>query len=94
LAVWLLGQPVVSHPIQLTATAALSDGTTRDVTTQVAWRLDGLGAATVTADGVLTFVRDSCVGITAIYQQQIGISVVFGYSNVFTTPNDASCWTY
>ena len=60
---------VVGQPMQLTATAILSNGTTRDVTTQAAWRSPDIGVATVTATGVLTFLTDNCVYITATYQQ-------------------------
>jgi hypothetical protein len=88
LAVGLLGQPAVGHPIQLTATAKLSDGTTRDVTTQAAWWLSNSAVATVTADGVLTFMGDGCVRITATYQQ------VIGYVTWSTTPTDAGCYDY
>jgi hypothetical protein len=79
--------PAVGRAMQLTATARLSDGTTRDVTTQAAWRSTS-GVAAVTAGGVVTFVTDGCVTITASYQQ-----VIAGFL-LFTTSTDAGCWDY
>ena len=79
--------PAVGRAMQLTATASLSDGTTRDVTTQTAWRSDS-GVAAVTAGGAVTFVTDGCVSITASYEHVITSSLLF------TTPTNAGCWDY
>jgi len=83
-----IGQtPAVGRLMQLTATASLSDGTTRDVTTQAAWRSDS-GVAAVTAGGVVTLVTDGCAMITASYQQVIGSYLLYA------TPTNAGCWDY
>jgi hypothetical protein len=73
--------------VQLTAIVSLSDGTTRDVTTQAAWRSEDSEVAAVTAGGVVTFVTDGCVWILASYQQ---------VSNAlpFTTTTYAGCESY
>ena len=79
--------PAVGRPVQLTATVSLSDGTTRDVTTQAVWSSNNSLVATVTAGGVVTLVTDGCATITAFYQQ------VIGSYGLFTTPDgDAACW--
>ncbi len=41
---------------QYTATATLTDGTTEDITDEVAWATDEVGTATIDADGLLTAV--------------------------------------
>lgn len=54
--------------VQLTATAALSNGTTRDVTGAANWRSDNTSVATVTAGGSVTAVNDGEATIIATYE--------------------------
>ena len=64
--------PAVGSAVQFTATAALSDGTTQDVTSLAAWQSSDTTAATVSSTGVVTAVAAGTVDVTATYQSVIG----------------------
>ena len=61
--------PAVTLPVwgadQLTATAAYGDGTTADVTGQVAWSSSATGAATVTSEGLVAIPGSAAAGNSA-----------------------------
>lgn len=61
-----------SSSFQLTATARMSDGSTRDVTTLAAWESSNAGLATVSSSGVLTVVGTGDVEVRATYQSVMG----------------------
>lgn len=58
--------------LQLSATARLSDGSTRSVTTQVAWSSTNTSVATVAADGLVRLINAGEADILAAYQGQLG----------------------
>ncbi len=57
---------------QLTATATLSDKSTKDVTSQAAWQSLNSGVATVSSSGLLTAVGTGQADIRATYQSVAG----------------------
>ena len=61
-----------SSSFQLTATARMSDGSTRDVTTAAAWESSNTSLATVSSTGVLTVVGSGEVEARATYQSVMG----------------------
>ena len=64
--------PTVGGTSQLTATAAMSDGTTQDVTASATWQSANTGAATVSATGLVTGVASGTVVIQATYSSVTG----------------------
>jgi hypothetical protein len=60
--------PIVGATSQMTATAAFSDGTTQNVTTQATWRTGNAAVATVSSSGLVTGVGPGTVSITATLQ--------------------------
>ena len=64
--------PAVGAAVQFTATAALSDGTTQDVTSLAAWQSSDPSAATVSSTGVVTAMAAGTVDVTATYQNVPG----------------------
>ena len=69
---------------QLTATATMSDGTQRNVTTSAAWASASTGVASVSATGLVSSVTTGAVGITASYQGKMGRATVEVTDPVFT----------
>jgi hypothetical protein len=61
-----------SATMQLTATARLSDGTTRDVTTASQWTSSNPAVATISAVGLLTVVASGDLEARATYQGVTG----------------------
>ncbi|MCC7043204.1 MAG: Ig-like domain-containing protein [Acidobacteria bacterium] len=57
---------------QLTATATMSDGSERNVTSQSTWTSGNTSVATVSGTGLLTSVAAGAVDITAVYQGRTG----------------------
>lgn len=57
---------------QLIATARLSDGTTRDVTTSATWESSNAALATVSASGLVTVVGTGELDVKATYQGATG----------------------
>jgi hypothetical protein len=64
--------PASSTTFQLTATARMSDTTTRDVTTLAAWETSNAALATVSPTGVLTVVGSGEIEARATYQGVMG----------------------
>jgi len=65
---------VVKSPttVQLTATANLSDGTTRDVTATASWQSSDVGIAVISSAGVMTVVGSGAVDVRATFQSVTG----------------------
>jgi hypothetical protein len=61
-----------SSTYQLTATARMSDASTRDVTMSAAWESSNPSLATVSAAGVLTVINTGEVEVRATYQSVTG----------------------
>lgn len=57
---------------QLQATAAMSDGTTRDVTSAAQWETSNPALCTVSSSGLLTAMRSGDVQVRANYQNVTG----------------------
>lgn len=66
----------VGKTSQLTLTARLSDGTTRNVTDAATWRSSDPAIATVSSTGVVRALLPSAVTITATYRGQTGTRTV------------------
>ena len=64
--------PNVGLTAQFTATAAMSNGTTQNVTSQATWTSSNASIATVNAAGVVTGVGPGDVDITATFQSVAG----------------------
>jgi hypothetical protein len=58
--------------MQLTATAALSNGSTQNVSTQATWQSSNLAVATVSSTGLVTSISSGTANISATYQGKIG----------------------
>jgi hypothetical protein len=65
---------VVKSPttVQLTATANLSDGSTRDVTATASWQSSDVGIAVISSAGVMTVVGSGAVDVRATFQSVTG----------------------
>lgn len=73
--------PVLGASSQFTATATMSDGTTKDVTTLATWQSSNTADATVSSSGMVSAVAGGSVTVTASYQNVIGsdqISIASG----------------
>ena len=57
---------------QLTATARMSDGSTRDVTSSAAWESSNPGIAAVSSTGMVTVVGNGELDVRATYQNVMG----------------------
>lgn len=68
-------------PVQYTATAQQSDGTTRDVTAEAAWRVFNPSVLSMTAPGLFTGVEKGETGLSVLFA---GRSAVIG--NVIVVP--------
>jgi hypothetical protein len=62
----------VGQTIQLTATAALSNGSTQNVSTQATWQSSNQAVATVSSTGLVTSITSGTANIAATYQGKIG----------------------
>lgn len=62
------GTPTVGTTAQMTATAALSNGATQNVTSTATWRSSNNGIATVNATGLVAAVGSGAVDISATHQ--------------------------
>lgn len=60
--------PAVGKTAQLNAVAQMSDGSSKDVTSQAAWTSSDATIATVSSTGLLSGVASGPVTITATYQ--------------------------
>jgi len=83
--------PVVGAEAQFTATAALSDGMTQNVTAQASWLSSNPAVATVSASGVVTGVGPGQAEVGATYQNITG-SITVGISGA-SPPAPLSCGT-
>jgi len=63
---------ITDMTMQLVATARLSDGTTRDVTSSSAWQSSNTSVATISSSGVLSIVANGEVEARAVYQGVAG----------------------
>ncbi|MGE5360130.1 MAG: Ig-like domain-containing protein [Bacteroidales bacterium] len=61
----------VGGTTQFTATGALNDGTTRDLTAIVVWQSSNTSIATVSTTGVVTGLAPGNASVTATYQNII-----------------------
>src|SRR5260221_10046117 len=61
---------------QLTERAALSNGSTQDVTSQATWQSSNTAVATVSSTGLVTIVTFGQVDITATFQSVSGKTTV------------------
>ena len=64
--------PAVGATSQFTAKAALSDGTTQDVTSAATWQSSDTTIATVSSAGAVAGVAAGTVTVTATYQSISG----------------------
>src|ERR1051326_3785043 len=64
--------PLVGATAQFSATATLSDGTSKPVTSAASWSSSNGGVAGVSASGVVTGVAAGDADITATYQSASG----------------------
>lgn len=62
----------VGGSVQLTATAALSDNTTQNVSAQSQWNSTNANIATVSTAGLVTFRGAGVADVTAVYQGRLG----------------------
>lgn len=62
------GMSAAGQTRQLAATATMSDGTTKDVTSSATWVSSSTGVATVSTSGVVTAVGAGSVTVTVTYQ--------------------------
>jgi hypothetical protein len=76
----------VGDTLQLTATAVLSDGSTRSVTTSASWQSTNTSIATVSTTGVATGIGNGSADIRATYQGQTG-----GQTISVAQPSGLSC---
>ena len=60
--------PAIGQTVQLTATAAFSDGTRQDVTIRATWTSSNLSVATIAPTGVLSGIGPGDVEIRVAYQ--------------------------
>jgi len=68
--------PAIGATSQFTATAAMSDGTTQDVTSQSTWTTSNAGVATVTTAGVVSGIAAGSVTVGATYQSVSGTDAI------------------
>ncbi len=61
------GSPAATSTFQLTATARLSDGATRDVTTSAQWETSNRSVAMISATGMVTVIATGQVEFRATY---------------------------
>jgi hypothetical protein len=66
------GAPASGIPFQLTATARMTDDTTRDVTTTATWSSSNVAIATVSSTGMVTVVGSGELDVRATYQTVVG----------------------
>jgi len=66
-ALVVTNQLISDMTMQLTATARMSDGSTRDVTPLATWQSSNTSIATISASGVLTIVANGQVEVRADY---------------------------
>jgi Bacterial Ig-like domain (group 2) len=71
-AVVVGGAAISGSTYQMTARADLTDGSTRDVTTQSQWATSSPEIATISATGVLTIARSGRIDVRATYQGVTG----------------------
>jgi hypothetical protein len=71
-AVALSGTTVSTSVVQMTAMAALTDGTTRDVTSAATWTTSNPAIAVVSSSGRVTIVSNGDVDVRATYQNVTG----------------------
>ena len=67
---------VIGETSSLTATATLSDGTTRDVTTAVRWSSSDPSSVTISPAGIVTVVRFGSSYVNASYVQKYATVIV------------------
>jgi hypothetical protein len=78
-AVTVSGQTPSGFSVQLTATALLSDGTTRDVTTMATWSSSNESVITVSPMGLASIVGTGSADVRASYQNVVGtLAIEFG----------------
>ena len=66
----------ISQSSQLTATATLSDNTTKDVTADGRWASNDVSVVTISATGVLTVVGFGSTSVSFVYQTRVaGLTV-------------------
>jgi len=68
--------PAVGSTAQLTATAALSNGTTQDVTSTATWASSDPTEAIVSSTGLVTAFAAGTVTVTATYQSITGTDAI------------------
>lgn len=66
------GTPTPGGPFQLTATAQMTDGTNRDVSSTSTWLSSNVAAATVSSSGMVTVVGGGELDVGATYQSMTG----------------------
>jgi hypothetical protein len=71
-AVTVTAAPASSTTFQMAAKAAMSDGSSRDVTAQSQWTTSSADIATISASGLLTVVHSGQVEVRATYQSATG----------------------
>jgi hypothetical protein len=71
-AVVVTGAPTSSTTYQMSAKADMSDGSSRDVTSQSQWATSSADIATISSAGVLTVVHSGQVEVRATYQSTTG----------------------
>jgi trimeric autotransporter adhesin len=71
-AVVVTGSPTSGMPFQLTATARMTDATTRDVTNTATWSSSDAAIATVSSTGMVTVVLGGELDVRATYQNVVG----------------------
>jgi uncharacterized protein YjdB len=64
--------PAIGATAQFTATATLSDGTTRNINSSATWGSSNTSIATVSSSGIVTGARAGSAVITATYQGVAG----------------------
>src|SRR5262249_29998975 len=78
--------------IQLTATAAMSDGSTQNVTATASWQSSNAAVANVSTSGIVTAATSGAVTITATFQGASGAATVT-VTITPTTPSNRSSMT-
>jgi len=71
-ALVVTNQSITEATMQLTATARMSDGSTRDVTPLTTWQSSNAAIATISSSGVLTIVANGEVEVRATYLASSG----------------------
>ena len=71
-SVVVTGTSTPGAPFQMTATAHLTDATTRDVTSTSTWLSSNVAAATVSSTGMVTVVGGGELDVQATYQNTVG----------------------